>query len=198
MKMRFNSGAEFEEFKEELRRRLASRPNRELEETGLKHSAVMVLLMNRDGAAHVLLTRRTNTVSTHKGQVAFPGGGMDDHDDDYRAIAYRETFEEVGIPRDRIEYLGRFDDYVSISGFHVTCFIGAIGYPYEYRINRDEIESHFEAPLEMFVEQKFERTEIYNFGGKDYRIFFYYHDGYEIWGLTARILTDFGEKICRD
>ncbi len=198
MKMRFNSGAEFEEFKEELRRRLASRPNRELEETGLKHSAVMVLLMNRDGAAHVLLTRRTNTVSTHKGQVAFPGGGMDDHDDDYRAIAYRETFEEVGIPRDRIEYLGRFDDYVSISGYHVTCFIGAIEYPYEYRLNRDEIESHFEAPLEMFVEQKFDRAEIYNFNGKDYRVFFYYHGGYEIWGLTARILTDFGEKICRD
>lgn len=198
MKMRFNSGAEFEEFKEELRRRLASRPNRELEETGLKHSAVMVLLMNKGGAAHVLLTRRTDTVSTHKGQVAFPGGGMDDHDDDYRAIAYRETFEEVGIPRDRIEYLGRFDDYVSISGFHVTCFIGAVGYPYEYRINPDEIESHFEAPLAMFVEQKFDRAEIYNFGGKDYRVFYYYHEGYEIWGLTARILTDFGEKICRD
>ncbi|MBN1496559.1 MAG: CoA pyrophosphatase [Spirochaetes bacterium] len=198
MKMRFKTDADFAAFKDELRSRLASRQNRDLEKTGLKHSAVMVLLMNKEGAAHVLLTRRTDTVSTHKGQVAFPGGGMDDHDDDYRAIAYRETYEEVGIPPEKIEYLGRFDDYVSITGFHVTCFIGAIGYPYECMPNRDEIESHFEAPLEMFVEQRFERTEIYNFGGKDYRVFYYYHASYEIWGLTARILTDFGEKICRD
>jgi len=198
MKMSFQSDADFTSFKEELRRRLSARANRDLEQTGLKHSAVMVLLMNREGAAHVLLTRRTDTVSTHKGQVAFPGGGMDSHDDDYRAVAYRETFEEVGIPREKIEYIGRFDDYISISGYHVTCFIGAIDYPYEYTLNRDEIESHLEAPLAMFVDQKYDRYEIYNLGGRDYRVFYYYHQGYEIWGLTARILTDFGEKICRD
>ncbi|MBP7734978.1 MAG: CoA pyrophosphatase [Spirochaetes bacterium] len=198
MKMRFEKDSDFTEFKEELRRRLAARPNRDLEESGLKHSAVMMLLMNKGNEAHVLLTRRTDTVSTHKGQVAFPGGGMDDHDDDYRAIAYRETREEVGIGPKQIEYLGRFDDYISISGFHVTCFVGAIGYPYGYTLNRDEIESHFEAPLSMFVDQKYDRYEIYNYKGTDYRVFFYYHEGYEIWGLTARILTDFGEKICRD
>jgi 8-oxo-dGTP pyrophosphatase MutT (NUDIX family) len=198
MKMYFEQESDFTDFKEELRRRLKDRANRDLEESGLKHSAVMMLLMNKNNAPHVLLTRRTDTLSTHKGQVAFPGGGMDDHDDDYRAIAYRETFEEVGIPREKIEYIGRFDDYVSISGYHVTCFIGAIEYPYEVSVSREEIESHFEAPLAMFVEQKFDRAEIYEFHGAKYRVFFYYHEGYEIWGLTARILTDFGEKICRD
>ena len=198
MKTRFEKDSDFTEFKEELRRRLAARTNRDLEESGLKHSAVMMLVMNKEGEAHVLLTRRTDTVSTHKGQVAFPGGGMDDCDGDYEAVAYRETWEEVGIGRDRIEHIGRFDDYISISGFHVTCFVGAIDYPYEYRLNRDEIESHLEALLAMFVEQRYDRYELYNYKGSDYRVFFYYHDGYEIWGLTARILTDFGEKICRD
>ncbi len=198
MKMYFEKESEFTEFKDELRRRLAARPNRDLEESGLKHSAVMVLLMNKDNASHVLLTRRTETLSTHKGQVAFPGGGMDEHDDDYRAVAYRETWEEVGITREKIEYLGRFDDYISISGFHVTCFVGVIEYPYEYTLNRGETESILNAPLAMFVDQKYDRYELYNYKGKDYRVFFYYHEGYEIWGLTARILTDFGEKICRD
>ena len=198
MKMYFETDNDFSAFKEELRRRLESRPNRDLEESGLKHSAVMMLLMNRDNAPHVLLTRRTDTVSTHKGQVAFPGGAMDDHDDDYRSVAYRETWEEVGIPREKIEYIGRFDDYISISGFHVTCFVGAIEYPYESTLSRGEIESIIDAPLAMFVDQKYDRYEIYNYKGNDYRVFFYYHRGYEIWGLTARILTDFGEKICRD
>jgi 8-oxo-dGTP pyrophosphatase MutT (NUDIX family) len=198
MKMRFISDADFAEFKEELKRRLVARTNRDLAESGLKHSAVMMLIMNKQNAPHVLLTRRTETVSTHKGQVAFPGGGMEEADGDYRDAAFRETFEEVGIARDRIELLGRFDDYISISGFHVTCFVGAVEYPYQYRLNPDEIESHLEAPLAMFVNQEFERFDLYNFQGRDYRIFHYFHEGYEIWGLTARILTDFGEKICRD
>lgn len=198
MNMRFTSDADFTAFKEELRQRLASRQNRDLENSGLKHSAVMMLIMNKEGAPHVLLTRRTDTVSTHKGQVAFPGGGMDEHDGDYREVAYRETWEEVGIGRDRIEYIGRFDDYISISGFHVTCFVGAVEYPYDFTLNRSEIESHLEAPLSMFVKQEYDRYEVYTYQDKEYRVFFYYYQDYEIWGLTARILTDFGEKICRD
>jgi 8-oxo-dGTP pyrophosphatase MutT (NUDIX family) len=165
---------------------------------GLRHSAVMMLLMNRDGAPHVLLTRRTESVSTHKGQVSFPGGAVEPDDGDYLSAAYRETFEEVGIGRDAIEYIGQFDDYVTISGFHVACFIGAVEFPCAYSLNANEIESHIEAPLAMFVNQDFDRYEIHNVGGRDYRVFYYRYEGYEIWGLTARILTDFGEKICRD
>jgi 8-oxo-dGTP pyrophosphatase MutT (NUDIX family) len=198
MKMYFEKNNDFTAFKEELRRRLKDRASRDLGNIGLKHASVMMLIMNKNNAPHVLLTRRTNTVSTHKGQVSFPGGGKDPTDEDHLAAAYRETLEEVGVGREKIEYIGQFDDYISISGFHVTCFIGAVEYPCEYTISRNEIESTVEAPLSMFVDQKYDRFEIYNFQGKDYRVFFYYHEGYEIWGLTARILTDFGEKICRD
>lgn len=198
MKMLLENEADFTAFKEELKRRLAAREVRDLSATGLKQASVMMLLMNRDGAVHVLLTRRTDTLTTHSGQVAFPGGRVDAEDEDRLAAAFRETEEEVGITRDRIEYLGRFDDYVSIAGYHVFCFVGAIGYPYEYSLNRNEIESSFDAPLSMFVDQAYDRYEIYNYRGSDYRVFYYYHDNYEIWGLTARILTDFGEKICSD
>ncbi|OHD62954.1 MAG: hypothetical protein A2176_04860 [Spirochaetes bacterium RBG_13_51_14] len=196
--MSFETDGDFIAFKEELRIRLAAHEARELSHTGLRHASVMMLIMNKKGAPHVLLTRRTDTVSTHKGQVSFPGGGADEADDGRLSTAYRETFEEVGISRERIEYLGRFDDYISISGFLVTCFIGAIDYPYACTVNRHEIESCFDAPLSKFVNQEYDRYELYNYGGSDYRVFFYYHEGYEIWGLTARILTDFGEKICRD
>jgi len=198
MKMHFDTDDDFSAFKDELRRRLAGRQVRAIEDHELKHAAVMMLLMNKDNAPHVLLTRRTTSMPTHKGHVAFPGGGMDDGDEDLLFAAFRETEEEVGIRRDRIEYIGRFDDYLSIEGFHVTCFIGAVGYPYDYDLNRSEIESHFEAPLSMFVNREYDRCEKGNFRGVDYRVYFYHYRGYEIWGLTARILTDFGEKVCKD
>lgn len=198
MKLQFENDNEFIAFKEELRRRLNERMNRNIVNLELKNSAVMMLLMNKDKTVHVLLTRRTDMVSTHKGQVSFPGGGMDHDDCDILFAAYRETCEEMGITREKIEYIGQFDDYITISGFHVSCFIGVIEYPYEYNVNPNEIESHFEAPLSLFVNQEYDRFEIYNYKGNDYRVFFYYFNNYEIWGLTARILTDFGEKICRD
>lgn len=198
MKMLLEQEGDFTAFKEEIRKRLAERDVRDLSATGLKQASVMMLFMNKEGQVHVLLTRRTDTLATHRGQVAFPGGRVDAGDEDRLAAAFRETEEEVGISRDKIEYLGRFDDYVSIAGYHVFCFVGAIEYPYEYALNSNEAESSFDAPLSMFVEQAYDRYEIFNYQGNDYRVFYYYYSNYEIWGLTARILTDFGEKICRD
>jgi 8-oxo-dGTP pyrophosphatase MutT (NUDIX family) len=198
MKMSFADNGEFAAFKEELRKRLGARASRDLGQTGLRHSAVMMLIMNKGGAPFVVLTRRTDTVSAHKGQVSFPGGAVDAEDGDFLSAAYRETAEEIGVDRDAIEYIGQFDDYISISGYHVTCFIGAVEYPCRYTPDSRETESVFEAPLSMFVNQDFDRTEIVNYLGKEYRIFYYLHEGYLIWGLTARILTDFGKKICRD
>ncbi|MBN2159952.1 MAG: CoA pyrophosphatase [Spirochaetes bacterium] len=198
MKMSFDGNADFAAFKEELRKRLASRASRDLGQSGLRHSAVMMLIMDKGGAPHVVLTRRTDSVSSHKGQVSFPGGAVDADDGDFLSAAYRETEEEIGVGRDSIEYIGQFDDYVSISGYHVTCFVGAVAYPCCYTPNTSETESVFEAPLSIFVNKDFDRTEIVNYLGKEYRVFYYLHEGYLIWGLTARILTDFGEKICRD
>jgi 8-oxo-dGTP pyrophosphatase MutT (NUDIX family) len=198
MKMSFAVPADFEDFKEDLRGRLAARAVREIDEGSLRHASVMMLIMNKDNAPHVLLTRRTESVSSHKGQVSFPGGGIDEGDEDSLAAAYRETEEEVGIRRDRIEYLGRFDDYLSIAGFHVACHVGAVEYPYECAPNRNETESCFEAPLSMFVNAEYDRYELVNWQGRDYRVFYYHYGGYEIWGMTARILTDFGARICKD
>ncbi len=196
MNMSIDGENGFAAFKDELKRRLAAREPRDIEESGLRRAAVMMLLMNREGAAHVLLTLRTTTVSSHKGQVSFPGGSVDPGDADHLEAALRETEEEVGIERGLVEYIGRFDDYISIAGYHVFCHVGAVDYPFPCTINEKEIESCFTAPLSLFVEEKYERVELYNYRGDDYRVFFYRHEGYDIWGLTARILTDFGRKIC--
>jgi 8-oxo-dGTP pyrophosphatase MutT (NUDIX family) len=198
MNLRFEKEGDFREFKEELGKRLDVRETRNVENPGFKRSAVKVLLLEKDGAPHVLLTKRSDKVATHKGQISFPGGGFDEKDGEIINTAFRETFEETGIRREDIEYIGRFDDYVSIFGFHVSCFVGAIAHPYEYSFNEGEIDDYVEAPLSIFVNRQYDHVDYYNHEGRDYKIYHYLYGGFEIWGLTARILTDFATEVVAD
>ncbi|HOO71921.1 MAG TPA: CoA pyrophosphatase [Spirochaetota bacterium] len=198
MNSRFSNEDEFAAFKKELSARLKDRETRQLDNPGYRPSAVNILLMNREGELCVLLTKRTDKVSTHKGQISFPGGGYDEDDADILATVYRETREEVGIPAEKIECIGRFDDYISLFGFHIACFVGAIPYPCEYDFNEEEIDDYVEAPLSVFIERKYDRIEHYNIKGHDIEVYHYYYNGYEIWGLTARILTDFAASVLKD
>lgn len=195
MKMQFQTGDDFSEFKDELSNRLKKREIRKIDINGHRPSAVKMIIMNKDNSPHVLLTKRSNKVATHKGQISFPGGVFDAEDINIKNTAYRETFEEVGIPPEKIEYIGRFDDYISIFGHHVSCFIGAIEYPIDYNFNRDEIADYIEAPLSIFANEEYDKVLPYTYEGKTRNVYYYYYKGHEIWGLTARILTDFGRII---
>ncbi len=198
MNLDVRSSQEFASFKDMLRERLSSREHRVLEFPGYVPAAVMILFMMKSNEPHVLLTRRTDKVKTHKGEMSLPGGGYDETDADILETAFRETMEEVGIPRDKIEFLGRFDDFLSIAGFHVSTFVGAVEYPAEYTFNKDEIDDYLEAPLSIFVDRKYDRVQYVTFNGKEFKIYHYLYDKFEIWGLTARILTDFAEVILPD
>ncbi len=195
MNLKFTSEDDFKRFKEFIRGRLKERQSRVIEIEGLKPSAVKMLIMNREREPYVLLTKRSEKLKNHKGQVSFPGGTFDEEDGEIICTAYRETLEEVGIPSEDIEFLGQFDDYISILGFHVSCFVGIIPHPYDYTINSDEIDEYIEAPLSIFVNREYDRAELVNYKGNDYRVYYYHYGGHVIWGLTARILTDFGEEI---
>lgn len=197
MQMRFNTDDEYNAFLSEIKRRLAANKRRTIDKANLIPAAVIMLIMNKNGIPHVLLTKRTSNVATHRGEVSFPGGKCDDDDKDVLATALRETEEEVGIPARDIILLGEFDEYFSIWGFHVSTFVGAIPHPYSYMPNRMEIEACIEAPLELFYEEKYYKTETYHFQGRDVPVYYYHFNGFEIWGLTARILTDFSRIILK-
>ena len=197
MKMQFKNDEDFDEFKQELRDRLEKRDVRHIESEGHKIAAVKMILMNKNNAPHVLLTKRSQKVATHKGQISFPGGMRDEVDEKIIDTAYRETFEEVGISEEKIEYIGRFDDYVSIYGHHVACFIGSVDYPVEYEFNEDEIDDYVEAPLSIFVNEEYDRAVPYEYMGRTANVFYYYFENHEIWGMTARILTDFARKVIK-
>jgi len=146
----------------------------------------------------VLVTKRTEKVATHRGQMALPGGAYDPSDGSRLITALRETEEEVGIIRDHVDVIGEFDEFMSIAGFHVATFVGIVPYPYEYVFNPDEIDSYVEVPLSLFLERRHDRVEKYNFNGTLYNVYFYIYEGFQIWGLTARILTDFAGRVLSD
>ncbi len=197
MKMQFESPADFEEFKESLRKRLRERPRRSISYPDYRKAAVLILFFEKEKSPHVIMTLRTERVSTHKGQVSFPGGGFDSTDRDFLNTALRETHEEVGIEPSAVEVIGEFDEYISIMGFHVYVFAGALNSKPEYRPCTDETEQVLEVPLSMFINEEYERCEKLEHEGREFDVYYYNFNGITIWGMTARIMTDFSRKICR-
>ncbi len=195
MNMQFSIANDFNVFKKFISDALSSRKKRSINFPEYKKSAVMILFMEKEGSPHVVLTLRTDKVSTHKGQVSFPGGGYDSSDKDFLETALRETMEEVGISPEDIEILGEFDEYISIMGFHVYVFVGALGKIPEYVVCKDEIDEMLEVPFSLFYNEEYTKCEKINHQGKDYDVYYYDYGKATIWGLTARILTDFSRKI---
>jgi 8-oxo-dGTP pyrophosphatase MutT (NUDIX family) len=195
MKMRFVNKAEFDAFKNEISVRLGARSIRHINIDSRRSSAVNMLLLNKENEPHVFLTKRSADLPHHKGQVAFPGGGFDETDGSILETAMRETFEETGIEPREIETLGRFDDFITASGYHVACFVGALSYPFKYKLNGGEVDKCFEAPMRIFANREYSKLEKAEIAGKTVTVYHYQYMDNDIWGLTARILTDFSVKI---
>ena len=195
MKITLQSNNDYTDLKNKLSTLLKQYSYKKHKTKNHRRAAVMILLMNKNDGPHILLTKRTHKVSTHKGQISLPGGTYDKEDKEIITTAFRETWEEIGIPRNDIELLGRFDDFISIFGFHIACFIGSISYPYNYNFNQDEIDDYVEAPINIFINKEYDYTTQYFEGDQKKYIYHYYYEGKEIWGLTARILTDFGTYL---
>lgn len=195
MNMQFRITGDYTEFKKFIKEKLSAREKRSISFPGYKKSAVMMLFMEKNGSPHVILTLRTDKVSTHKGQVSFPGGGYDSSDRSFLDTALRETMEEIGVRPEQIDVLGEFDEYISIMGYHVYVFAGSLNCTPEYVICRDEIEEMLEVPFSLFYDEAFTKCEKINHQGRDYDVYYYDYGHATIWGLTARILTDFSRKM---
>jgi 8-oxo-dGTP pyrophosphatase MutT (NUDIX family) len=198
MDLHFNTKNDFSEFKAEIKSRLTNREKIKIEKHGYVPAAVLMLLLNKNNEAHVFLTKRTQKVRNHKGQISFPGGAAEKSDKSLLDTALRETFEETGIKPGDIEIIGEFDEIISISDFHVRTFVGSINYPYKYKISTEEIEECFEAPLSIFYNKQYYKVEDYFFEGKYRKVYYYTFNGFEIWGMTASILTRFSSIILRN
>lgn len=138
----------------------------------------------------VMLTRRTDHLHHHAGQVSFPGGRLEEDDDGPVAAALRETVEETGLPAERVSVLGTLDDYVTITGFRVTPVVGLVRPPFTLAPDPFEVAEVFEVPLPFLLDPANHQTVRRTVNGKPRPYYAMPYQGYYIWGATAGMLMN--------
>jgi 8-oxo-dGTP pyrophosphatase MutT (NUDIX family) len=139
----------------------------------------------------LVFTLRSANLSTHRGQVAFPGGKRDASDESIAHTAVRETHEEIGLPPEQVSLVGRLGQVVSRYGILVTPYVGVFPEDHPLEANPHEIESIFRVPLEFFLEDRRERTDELSFLDNTFYVPCYRWERYQIWGLSAVVLVEF-------
>jgi len=151
---------------------------------------VLVPIFEATGSAYLLLTKRTDKVQHHKGQISFPGGGEEPGDRDLLDTALRETYEEIGLDPSAVEVWGRLDETETVvSGFAITPYVGRIPPPDSLRPNPNEIDQIITVPLEVFLNPAQRRVERVVREGQEWEIIFFDYPPHVIWGATARIIS---------
>jgi 8-oxo-dGTP pyrophosphatase MutT (NUDIX family) len=165
---------------------------------GLREAAVLVPLIEHPSGLTVLLAQRTQHLQHHPGQISLPGGGIEPGDADAVAAALRETEEEVGIPPERVEVIGRLEPLVTITRFRVTPVVGFVRPGFELRLDPYEVEDAFEVPLEFFLDPANRELRTRRVGQRDISYYVMQYRDRTIWGATARILINFADKLTGD
>lgn len=179
-----------------LRERLRARPGRSLPPgftlpgIALREASVLVPLFAREGAPHLLFTRRPITLRQHAGQISFPGGSRDPGDATPLATALRETEEELGLPPERLEVLGELDETPTPTGFRIRAFVARLHSPFTLRPSPAEIDQVIEVPLSALLDPDRQRVELREVLGAKRELYFYDYGPHVIWGATARIVRN--------
>ena len=166
--------------------------------TNLTHAAVLVPIISRDDGLQVLLTKRTEHLKNHPGQISFPGGRVDDTDLDAQHTALRETEEEVGLDPSHVEIIGELDQYIVGTGYLVSPIIGLIKPPFKLIRQEDEVAEIFEVPLEFLIEPKNFKRYAREFNGTVHHHFSLTWQSYFIWGATAGMLRNLSERLLNE
>ncbi|MEO8629717.1 MAG: CoA pyrophosphatase [Betaproteobacteria bacterium] len=151
-------------------------------------AAVLVPLVNRPLGLRVLLTQRTAHLYDHAGQICFPGGRVDEGDEDRIATALREAEEETGLPRSAVTIIGSLPDYDIPTGFRVTPIVGWIEPPLVLAPDPFEVAEVFEVPLAFFLDAANHERHSAEIKGRHRHFYAMPYEGRNIWGATAGML----------
>ena len=158
-------------------------------------AAVLVPIVTHGAGLTVLLTQRTAHLKAHSGQVAFPGGRAEAGDASPEDTALRESQEEIGLARERVEVLARLPEYLTRTGYRVTPVVGLVAPPLELKPDPNEVEAVFEVPLAFLLDVGNHKRRTREFQGRT--VGFYempYGDRY-IWGATAGMIVNLGRAL---
>lgn len=157
-------------------------------------AAVLVAITDRDEPG-LILTKRPDTMRKHPGQVAFPGGRMDETDPDIVAAALREAQEEIALDPGHARFVGLADRYRTVTGFDVTPVVVVIPPDLPLHPNADEVEAIFETPLSFVLDAANHATRTVDWNGETRHYYEMHWDGFRIWGATAAMLVNLSRRL---
>jgi len=162
----------------------------------LREAAVLLPLLERAAGMTLLLTLRTQHLHHHPGQVGLPGGMIEASDAGPVAAALRETHEEIGIAPDRVEVIGQLESIDTRTGFRITPIVGFVDPGARFKLDRFEVESIFEVPLDFLLNAGNYQRQSRNFAGVgEVRFYQLVYQEQIVWGATAQILVNFARCL---
>jgi 8-oxo-dGTP pyrophosphatase MutT (NUDIX family) len=162
----------------------------------IREAGVLVLLYLTNGDLHFVLTRRTDNVAMHKGQISLPGG-MREPGESLNETAIRETGEELGVDPSRIQLLGEplTPLFIPVSGFWVTPFVGFWPDEPTFYAAPAEVIELLEPTVDALLDDSLVRREYWEIRGERVEVPFFYIQGHKVWGATAMMLSELSEML---
>ena len=170
-------------------------PGIPVDSSDLLDAAVLVPLIARANGLNVVLTRRSDQLTKHAGQISFPGGRIDLSDPSPVHAALREAHEEVGLESERVRILGAMPRYPTATGFMIHPFVGYIRDSGILVPQPSEVAEIFEVPLAFFLDPANHRPHHIEYQGEQYRLHAMPYGDYYIWGATAAILRELYTRL---
>lgn len=161
----------------------------------LRPAAVLIAIADAPGGAEVILTKRASHLKHHPGQIAFPGGKLDDGDADLVSAALREAEEEIGLPRDLVSVLELMPIHETVTSYEVTPVVAALNGDFDPVPEPGEVAEIFRVPLAFLMDPSAYRVERRRWRGVWRQFYVVPYGPYYIWGATARMLKSLADRV---